>query len=358
MYLKGVKKSENSPFEIFFKDLFVGLLVVGVISLFILVGFKSSTGFLVFNQENLRTCGDDTFYDACSLNKPYYCEEGILVEKSLYCGCPEGMTKEGDFCVYGEFFNPRDLNFKYFFKGEMEEISFRAYEGVNDYVSSLPRAIIYTEGEAPLRSDFKLNKINNEIQRQALMPLVIKIQNMARSSKEDQARIAISLVQNIKYGESNDFLEFEGKQIKLSGFPYQTTYTGEASCEEKSELLVFLLREIGFGTSLFYYPIENHESVGIKCPVEESLIGSGYCFVEVTAPSIITDNGGEYLGAGKLVFDPRVVLISGGFSLSKDMEEYKDAEVFNRIRQKERLNIFSKNRWVNILKKYGLGNSI
>lgn len=358
MYSKGVKKNEDSPFGVFFKDLFVGLLVVGIVSLFILVGVKTFTGFSVFSQEILETCGDGTFYDTCSLNKPYYCEKGVLIEKSLYCGCSEGMTKERDFCVYGEFFNHKDLNFKYFFKGEVKEMSFRVYEGVNDYVSSLPRTITYSEGEVPLRSDFKLNKIDDEVQRQALMPLVVKIQNMARSSKEDQARIAISFVQTIEYGESNGFLEFEGKQIKFSKFPYQVLYDGAASCEEKSELLIFLLREIGYGTSLFYYPVENHESVGIKCPIEESLMGSGYCFVETTHPSIITDDGGEYVGSGKLVFEPKIVLISEGFSLPEDVEEYKDAKILNRLRQKEKLNIFSRNKLIGILNKYNIGNLV
>ena len=39
---------------------------------------------------------------------------------------------------------------------------------------------------------------------------------------------------------------------------------------------------------------ENHESVGIRCPLEESYKESGYCFIETTAPAIISDDSIEY----------------------------------------------------------------
>ncbi len=44
-------------------------------------------------------CRDGTLYDTCSVTKPYYCEGGILVEKSYKCGCPEGMKIDKEKCV-------------------------------------------------------------------------------------------------------------------------------------------------------------------------------------------------------------------------------------------------------------------
>ena len=165
------------------------------------------------------------------------------------------------------------------------------------------------------------------------------------------------MVQNIDYGEPEDYIEFEDKKVSLSNFPYQTLYSNKGSCEGKSELLVLLLREIGYGTALFYYPVENHEAVGIKCPKENSLLNSGYCFVESTSPSIITDNGGEYLGAGKLVFSPELVLISDGISLPRGLIEYTDAKNLNKLRSKSKLNIFMQGRLLRLLEKYGLDYS-
>lgn len=77
----GYKKRKDSPFENFFKDLFIGLLVVGILSLIILTGINSITGNLIINKEKFQTCGDGTFYGTCSLEKPYYCSNGILMEK-------------------------------------------------------------------------------------------------------------------------------------------------------------------------------------------------------------------------------------------------------------------------------------
>ncbi|MDP3991884.1 MAG: hypothetical protein Q8P79_00020, partial [Nanoarchaeota archaeon] len=102
---------------------------------------------------------------------------------------------------------------------------------------------------------------------------------------------------------------------------------------EKSELLTFLLRELGYGTAIFYNQPENHESVGIKCPVEESYKGTGYCFVETTGPSIITDDSIEYFGGIVLESKPEIILISDGYGLSRGLQEYRDAELMKRMRQ-------------------------
>ncbi|OYT36907.1 hypothetical protein B6U91_00125, partial [Candidatus Pacearchaeota archaeon ex4484_71] len=334
------------------------LVLLAMLVLFFGIFFYagSHTGEVVLTGSE-KSCGDGTFYDSCSLNKPYFCNQGMLEERASVCGCPEGMGKKGEFCSYKEFTDAVPAEFPYFLNGERKELQMWLYDGVEEYVSQLPRAIRYSNDEVPLRADFKLRKINDEIQRQAILPLVIKIENLAPNSKVDQARIAISLVQNIDYGEPEDYIEFEDKKVSLSNFPYQTLYSNKGSCEGKSELLVLLLREIGYGTALFYYPVENHEAVGIKCPKENSLLNSGYCFVESTSPSIITDNGGEYLGAGKLVFSPELVLISDGISLPRGLIEYTDAKNLNKLRSKSKLNIFMQGRLLRLLEKYGLDYS-
>jgi PGF-pre-PGF domain-containing protein len=38
------------------------------------------------------TCSDGTSYGACSVNKPKYCDNGILIDDCVRCGCPEGQT--------------------------------------------------------------------------------------------------------------------------------------------------------------------------------------------------------------------------------------------------------------------------
>ena len=89
---------------------------------------------------------------------------------------------------------------------------------------------------------------------------------------------------------------------------------------------------MGYGVSFFYYPEENHEAFGIKCPIKESLMETGYCFVETTGPSIITDNEISYMGVGKLYSKPEFYLLSEGDSIGENFDEYQDAEKLIRIR--------------------------
>ena len=98
-------------------------------------------------------------------------------------------------------------------------------------------------------------------------------------------------------------------------------------------MLAFLLRELGYGVSFFYFSEENHEALGIKCPVKESLMNTGYCFIETTAPSIMTQKELYYYGFGKIDSAPQIFLLADGFALEKNLYEYKDAERMDKIKK-------------------------
>jgi hypothetical protein len=318
-----------------------------IIGLIILYNFK----------EEILTCGDETLYDNCSLRKPYFCENGVLIEKASVCGCPEILTIKGDLCISEYQTNPKNISLKYILRGKENEIDFLVYEGMADYLSHLPRSIYYEKGETPLREDFKLRNINEKEQRELILPLVTKIQNIAEN-KEDQVRIAISIVQKIPFDKSEKTINFLNNELDYSRYPYEVLYDNKGICGEKSELLAFLLKEIGYGVVLFYHSLENHESVGIKCPVDYGLNNVGYCFIETTGPSIITNNQNEYIGTEKLSSKPEVILISEGNSLGNNLYEYKDAqkliEINEVIKEKGRINMIDYYRLKNIKKKYGL----
>jgi hypothetical protein len=157
--------------------------------------------------EKIPVCGDGTFYSTCSLDKPYYCDEGVLVEKASLCGCPNSdnssLKREGNFCISEDYTNMKDINLSYYLRGQEGKILFTVYGGVNDYVSKLSRTIPLDGDNIPFRVDFKLKSINDEVQREAILPLVKRIQNLAPGNKVEQARIAVSLVQNIPYDASD-----------------------------------------------------------------------------------------------------------------------------------------------------------
>ena len=157
---------------------------------------------------------------------------------------------------------------------------------------------------------------------------------------------------------TNTNLRILTQEINYSRYPYEVLYDMQGVCGEKSELLAFLLREIGYGVTFFYHKQENHESLGIKCPIEYSLGNTGYCFIETTGPSIITDNEIEYVGGIKLFSEPEVMIISEGTSLGDDLYEYEDAKDLRNIRRtiekKGKINIFKSRKLEELNEKYGL----
>lgn len=311
-------------------------LILTLFVLVLLILFSGAFGLVDFMEKKISppqkvVCGDGTLYNNCSLTKPYFCLEGKLIDFSSVCGCPDGFVKKNNTCISSYQTDPKKINLKYTLDGESHLTDFIVYGGFLNYISEVPRSIRYSNGSNSSRLDFKLKAINEEEQRKFLIPLVVKIQNTT-DNEQDQVRIAISLVQNIPFGASNKTVVFGSSKVSYSRYPYEILYDMEGVCGEKTDLLAFLLRELGYGVSFFYYPDENHEALGISCPVKESLIESGYCFVETTAPSIITDNKISYVGIGKLSFIPEMYLISNGKSLGKNLEEYKDAAKLIKIR--------------------------
>ena len=330
--------------------------------IFILALLIFTIMFFLFVKEKNIICGDGTLEGDCSLRKPYFCLEGKLIEKASICGCSEILSKKGDLCFSKYQTNPRGITLKYILRGEENEIDFVAYNGMVDYISDLPKTISYDKDEKPSRRDFKIKKINEEEQRELLLPLVTEIQNIAKD-KKDQVRIAISLVQNIPYGESKKNITIRSSnQINYSRYAYEVLYEARGACEGKSELLTFLLKEMGYGVVLFYYPLEDHEAVGIKCPIEHSFRGTGYCFVETTGPSIVSNDQEYYTGWGRLNSEPQVVFISDGMSLNDNLYEYKDAQTFIKldkiIEKTGELNIFRHYKFKFLKEKYGLDYTI
>jgi hypothetical protein len=310
------------------------------------------------STEIIKTCNDGTFYDSCSLNKPYYCENGTLIERSSFCGCPKNWNIKENSCQYSNLQkDPKVVQLKYFLNGKESYLNFTVYGGYNSYFDNLSKPYEFSTDEKASRRDFELLQVDDPYQREMLIPLVVEIQNLA-SNKEDQMRIAVSIVQNIPYGSSNETFKFFGQELNYTRYPYEILYDGYGLCDEKSSLLIFLLKEIGYSTSSFYYPSENHEAVGIKCPDEKSYLGSGYCFIETTGPSIITDYNGNY-EFGKLSI-PDISIISNGISLSEKLYEYEDGQEIMKLTEivdkNGKLNYFQNITFEKLKEKYGIKN--
>ncbi len=303
-----------------------------LIILFVIMILALIAIYIAYKSSKVLICNDGTFYNSCSSIKPYHCEEGVLVEKASICGCSNLTTKSGDTCVSEYQTNPKNISLNYILRGEKGKIDFTVYQGIYDYLSKVPRSIYYTSNETPSRADFKLKNMNEEEQRELLLPLVVKIQEIT-DDKNDQMRIAISLVQNIEYNVSNKTAPYIKNEINYSRYSYEVLYDEQGICGEKTALLAFLLREMGYNVSLFYYPQENHEALGIACPLIESFENTGYCFVETTGPAVLSDDSIEYVEGVTLSSEPQIMPLSEGDSLGMNLYEYKDAEMMKRLRQ-------------------------
>ena len=306
------------------------------------------------HAKDVSVCGDGTLLNSCSLTKGYFCEDRKLVERASVCDCPENLVKSGDKCISKYQTESKKVNLRYFFDGEEKEIIFTVYGGMNNYVSGLKKNINYAGNESPSRGDFKLKSMDEPEQRNLLIPLVIEIQNL-ENKKEDQFRIATSIVQSISYGYSDKTASFFGIELNYSRYPYEVLYENEGICGEKSQLLAFLLRELGYSTSLFYYGPENHEAIGVKCPKYISSGGTGFCFIETTARSIINDQSLVYVGGVTLESEPEIFPLSEGISLPRRTKEYRDARTIEKLRN-SRFVLLREWRLNRLNERYGLGD--
>ena len=245
--------------------------------------------------------------------------------------------------------------YKYCLRGKYGTIVYTTYSEVNDHFKKIPRSMRYKSWEdAPRDVDFLLKYINDDVQKPYLDELVEKIKNTT-GVRDDQVRIAVSLVQHIDY-------DFDGVNngSLTDKYPYEVLHTRCGVCEEKSRLLAYLLRGLGYGSVLFRFPTHMHATTGIKCPREYSYKATGFCFVESNRPEIITNSENEYMGGGKLNSKPRTLLVSNGFSFDSILEEFNDANEYNTIITKGRvgdtvsLSILDYNKLSSITKKYGI----
>lgn len=300
--------------------------------------------------ELILRCNDRTVYDKCSNKKPLFCLNGNLINKASKCGCSGDDVPSGDDCISKYMTNPKNVNFEYILRGQHSTIPHTVYGGLNTYLSSLQREIYYSQGQAPPTDiDFLMRSLNEDKQRPMVNLLVEKIRSIT-SNRDDQARIAISLVQNIPY-------DYKGLNTgNINGkYPYEVMYTESGVCSEKAQLLVYLLRELGYGVAILRFNVENHDAIGIKCQQPYSFQNTGYCFVESTSPSIITDSSGDYVGAGKLESTPKVLKVSDGNSLDSVSEEYNDAVTFNTILgMGQVLDKYNYDKWFSLVNKYGM----
>ena len=284
-----------------------------------------------------------TFFTESWENETYEEGPGITTEIEEEVKQIEEVGEENNI----KLINGEKRMFDYTLKGKNSYIKFTVYPELNDHLASLDRAI-WGYGPLPSDEDFIFRNLDNEEQKDELLKLVEKIKEES-SNQDERARIAISLVQTIPY----DWTGFRTGDL-TGRYSYEVLYDDAGVCGEKSELLAFLLRELGFGVALFRYP--DHQAVGIKCSSEYDYQSSGYCFIETASPSIITDSKGDYIGLGRLGYPENTIEISDGKELLGVKEEYEDAKLFQKLTSNPDpyLSEYEYSQWEQLIEKYGI----
>jgi hypothetical protein len=226
--------------------------------------------------------------------------------------------------------NPVNFTFKYILYGHPDEINVTLYNGAYTYFSGRDTHIY-----VGLNDDTYSEVVNNPEQDVYLKEVVDAIKSKS-SSPEDQARIAVSLVQRMEYVEDND------NEVL---YPYEVLYHNGGVCSGKSVLLAYLLKNIGYDTALLIFRPENHMAVGIKTDSAYAYKNTGYAFIETTSPDIITFSDGDYPNPHydelvrqnltveelfsnqtiRLVTQPEVYPVSPGMAFTNLSKDYADA---------------------------------
>jgi hypothetical protein len=250
---------------------------------------------------------------------------------------PEDSANNVDACQNFSMDNPVTKNFPFVLNGKESQVSSTVYPGLVACLANLKKHQDdpgLTEAQAEDTED--KNVINNVSQNNYLHELVQNIQNIT-GDKNDQARIAINLVQGFPY---------EKKDKSTYDLPYVTLDQEKGICNETSKLILNLLKQMGFGTALLTFDKANHQAVGIKCDPQYSFENTGYCYVETTNRVIITDDT-------DLKEKPRVNVVSDEdtFDASTD---YEDAQKYIELDKKKKLTEEEKAMYQDLQSKYGL----
>ena len=93
---KDEEQSKKSELLILFS-----FILFAIIIYFVFFSNYCGSGKHIYNGTCITTiyCEDNTLAPECSLNKPYQCIGGELIEKASLCGCPEGYSGYWDICL-------------------------------------------------------------------------------------------------------------------------------------------------------------------------------------------------------------------------------------------------------------------
>ena len=216
--------------------------------------------------------------------------------------------------------SPKTSSFSYVLDGNQRSMSFTTYGGLSDFFSNKSHSYHYDPETGVI-----VALLENEVQNENMRLFIDMIRKRSTTS-DDQAKIAISLVQRIP---SN------GNRYNRTAtdwyYPYETVHNNKGSAADKSILLAYILNELGYETVLFEF--SDHMAVGVKSSSKYTFYDTGYAFIETTRPAIITYVPGAGSGGFRVSQNPRIIHLIGGRRVLDVSAEYGDARRMQQLEE-------------------------
>ncbi len=179
--------------------------------------------------------------------------------------------------VYSE---TKTFTFKY--KNTSQSLSLQLSPTIYKSYQAAPKVYSYPANNPPANLSESFYGLFLQIKKDdlSISDIVSSLSNKAKNnnwSDDELAESALALVQYITYDKAK-----ADSSVNNPYYPYETLYLKTGVCSDKTFLAVSILRKLGYGAAIMNFPDINHSAAGIACPVEYSISGSGYCYVEVT----------------------------------------------------------------------------
>ena len=214
--------------------------------------------------------------------------------------------------------SPKTTSFSYVIDGNRRFMNFTTFGGLSDFFSSKSHSYHYDPDNGVI-----MDLLENEVQNENMRLFIDMIRKRSITS-DDQAKIAISLVQRIPYN-GNRYTRTATEWY----YPYETVHNDKGSAADKSVLLAYILNELGFETVLFEFP--SHMAVGVKASSKYSFYDTGYAYIETTRPTIITYEPDSGYGSFSISQNPRIIHLTGGRRVLDVTTEYGDARRMKQL---------------------------
>lgn len=173
------------------------------------------------------------------------------------------------------------------YKGEKYSLTEKLYQSTYEYYRSQPKKFSYVgELKQNWEDEYYGMFLNSNEGDKSISVLSDDLRSLGKKhnlSDDQIVELTLAFVQSIPYDDAKakNILAKTGNETML--YPYETLYEQAGVCSDKSLLSVAILRQMGYGTSLFAYEADNHMAIGIACPQNYSTYGSGYCYSETTS---------------------------------------------------------------------------